>query len=145
MPLPSDPVPPEIVDSTAFEAARARLGGDFVRLLGYALEDGAKAVAAIEAAMRARSAAAMVLPAERLADEAEEFGAVQLAALCDRIEAVARHCVEWRQSPDELVTDVATLRHVWTRTIAIMEAAVNPLASRVPAGERTRRQGFAGR
>lgn len=132
MPIMSDPV-----DWTAFDAARARLGGEFRRLLGYAREDGAKAVATIETAMRARDAAAMVLAAERLADEAVEFGATALATLSDRIETRARHCVDWRQSPDELVADIATLRDVWTQTIGAMEAAVNPLAARTPVALRT--------
>ena len=45
-----------IVDWAVFGQARAELGADFVRILGYFREDGVKSVAAIEEAMRARSA-----------------------------------------------------------------------------------------
>ena len=45
----------------AAEQARAELGAGFVRILGYFREDGVKSVAAVEEAMRACNAAAMVI------------------------------------------------------------------------------------
>ena len=45
----------DIVDWVHFEKSRAELGPGFIRILGYFREDGAKSIAAIEAAMRERN------------------------------------------------------------------------------------------
>ena len=79
-----------LVDWTVYTAARAELGAQFVRILGYFREDGTKSVAAIEAAMRGANAAAMVIPAHTLKGEARQFGAEPLADLAERIETIAR-------------------------------------------------------
>ena len=63
-----------LVDWVAYAHARGELGAGFVRILGYFREDGVKSVAAIEGAMRAQSAAAMVIPAHTLKGEARQFG-----------------------------------------------------------------------
>ena len=69
----------KLVDWTVFQRARSELGAGFVRILGYFREDGVKSVAAIEAALRAKSAAAMVIPAHTLKGESRQFGAEPLA------------------------------------------------------------------
>lgn len=129
-----------VVDWDQFAAARVAMGGDFLRLLGYFREDGEKAIAAIEAAMRARNAVAMVNPAARFEQEAREFGAETLAELVDHIEQVARHCIEWKHSPDELLTDIIKLRGVFDATMAAFDAHASPLLVRkgpqVRAGNR---------
>jgi HPt (histidine-containing phosphotransfer) domain-containing protein len=99
-----------IIDWEAFQQARTELRADFIRLLGYFREDGAKSVAAIEEALRAKNAVALVIPAHRLKGEADQFGANALPDLAQSIEVDARKCVEWRQTPDELITDVIKLR-----------------------------------
>jgi histidine phosphotransfer protein HptB len=89
-----------LVDRAAYSRARAELGASFVRLLGYLREDGVKSVSAIEAAMRAENAAAMIIPAHTLKGEARQFGALPLAELAEKIEDHARACVERRDTPN---------------------------------------------
>jgi HPt (histidine-containing phosphotransfer) domain-containing protein len=121
------------VDWTAFAQARRDLGDGFVRLLSYFREDGAKAIAAIEGAVRQGQAAPIVLPAHKLKSEAREFGAVALAALAEDIELSARDCVEWRQNPADLVEQVVALRPLYEATVQAIDEATNPLKSRRPA------------
>jgi HPt (histidine-containing phosphotransfer) domain-containing protein len=121
------------VDWTAFAQARRDLGDGFVRLFGYFREDGAKAIAAIEGAVRQGQAAPIVLPAHKLKSEAREFGAVALAALAEDIELSARDCVEWRQNPADLVEQVVALRPLYEATVQAIDEATNPLKSRRPA------------
>jgi hypothetical protein len=52
----------DLVDWTKFAQMRTELGASFVRILGYFREDGEKAVARIEDAMRRGDAAGFVLP-----------------------------------------------------------------------------------
>jgi HPt (histidine-containing phosphotransfer) domain-containing protein len=126
-----------LIDWAVFARARGELGAGFVRILGYFREDGVKSVAAIEAAMRAQNAAALVIPAHTLKGEARQFGAEPLGDLAEKIEIVARDCVESHDTPDQAMADVAALRGLFGRTLAILEAEVNPV---VP-----RRQGFGRR
>lgn len=126
-----------LIDWAVFARARGELGAGFVRILGYFREDGVKSVAAIEAAMRAQNAAALVIPAHTLKGEARQFGAEPLGELAEKIEIVARDCVESHDTPDQAMADVAALRGLFGRTLAILEAEVNPV---VP-----RRQGFGRR
>lgn len=121
------------VDWTAFAQARRDLGDGFVRLFGYFREDGAKAITAIEGAVRQGQAAPIVLPAHKLKSEAREFGAVALAALAEDIELSARDCVEWRQNPADLVEQVVALRPLYEATVQAVDEATNPLKSRRPA------------
>lgn len=119
-----------IIDWEAFQQARTELRADFIRILGYFREDGTKSVAAIEEALRAKNAAALVIPAHRLKDEADQFGANALADLAESIEIDARKCVEWRQTPDELITDVIKLRPLFEETLAAFDVEINPLVAR---------------
>jgi len=123
-----------LVDWPAYAAARAELGAGFVRILGYFREDGVKSVAAVEAAMRAGTAAAMVIPSHTLKGEARQFGAVPLADLAERIEEIARDCVEQQDTPDEALELVARLRPLFDQTLTLLEREANPLVMRRPAG-----------
>ena len=122
-----------LVDWAAFAKARAELGADFVRILGYFREDGVKSVAAIEAGMRALNAAAIVIPAHTLKGEAGQFGATPLADLAEAIEVIARDCVEARETPEAAVEDVARLRPLFNETLALLEREAGPMAARRPA------------
>lgn len=118
-----------LVDRAALARARAELGGEFTRILGYFREDGLKSLAAIEAASRDENATAMILPAHTLKGEAGQFGAYPLAALAEKLETLARECVEWHTSPVECVPDVLELRPLFEATLALLEreAAATPL------------------
>ena len=119
-----------IVDWSIFSRTRSQLGAGFVRILGYFREDGEKAIATIEDAMKRRDAAALVLPADTLKSEAKEFGAEPLSALAEEIEITARHYVEQRMFPDELVPQVARLRPLYLKTMELFDGETNPLAQR---------------
>lgn len=123
----------ELVDWSAFASVRAELGVNFIRILGYFREDGEKSVARIEAAMHARDAAALVLPAHTMKSEARQFGALPLAILAEEIETCARRGVETRLFPDEILPQVAQLRPLYERTITLLEDRANPLVQRRPA------------
>ena len=119
-----------IIDWERFSLARAELGADFIRILGYFREDGVKSVSAVETAMRARNAVALVNPAHMLKGEARQFGGSALAELAERIEDVARHCVECREAPDEALPDVVKLRELFAATMENFDREVNPLVER---------------
>ena len=123
-----------LVDWNEFRATRTQLGAAFVRILGYFREDGIKSVAAIEEAMRARSAGGLVMPAHTLKSEARQFGAERLGALAEDIEMFARHCVEAQVSPEEYLPRVVDLRALFEETLAALEREANPLVQRKPAG-----------
>ena len=110
-----------LVDATALARARAELGGDFARILGYFREDGIKSLAALEDAVRRNNAAAMVIPAHTLKGEARQFGANVLAALAEKIEDHARGCVERHDSPQDAIKDVVALRALLLRSLALLE------------------------
>jgi HPt (histidine-containing phosphotransfer) domain-containing protein len=122
-----------LVDWAAFSQTRSELGAGFVRILGYFREDGVKSVAAIEAAMRAQNAAALVIPAHTLKGEARQFGAEPLGALAEKIEVVARICVENHDTPEEALQDVVELRPLFENTLAMLEREANPLVERRPS------------
>jgi len=137
----------DIVDWVHFEKSRGELGPGFIRILGYFREDGAKSIAAVEAAMREQNTVALVIPAHTLKGEARQFGAEPLAAKAELIEEVARSCIETHRFPDELVPDVVELRLLWNETIDLFEKATNPRLTRVaPAqggfGKKVANQGF---
>jgi HPt (histidine-containing phosphotransfer) domain-containing protein len=123
-----------LVDWPVYTAARAELGAQFVRILGYFREDGTKSVSAIEAAMRASNAAALVIPAHTLKGEARQFGAEPLATLAETIEAIARDCVETRDTPDEALPSVTKLRSLFDQTLTLLDREANPLLVRKPQG-----------
>lgn len=116
-----------LVDWDEFRAARGRLGASFMRILGYFREDGIQSVAAIEDAMRARDARGLVLPAQKLKEEALQFGAESLGALAEDIEMFARHCVETQDSPEEYLPRVVTLRPLFEEVLTMLEREANPL------------------
>lgn len=122
-----------LVDWVAFGQARAGLGTNFVRILGYFREDGYKSVAAIEAAMRTGNSAAIVIPAHTLKGESLQFGAEPLGALAELIELAARRCVEGRRPPDELAGDVIRLRPLFEQTLGLFDRETNPPGDRRPA------------
>ncbi len=138
---------PDIVDWVYFEKTRAELGSGFIRILGYYHEDGAKSVAQIEAAMREQNTVALVIPAHTLKGESRQFGAEPLAEIAEKIEQVARSCIETHRFPDELVPEVVELRRMFNATIEMFDKAVNPLLTRAasPAGgfgKKAANQGF---
>jgi HPt (histidine-containing phosphotransfer) domain-containing protein len=126
--------PGDIVEWPTYARARSELGGDFVRILAYFREDGIKSVAAIEAAVRAGDAVALVIPAHTLKGEARQFGAMQLAALAELIEMTARRCIEDHQGPDALIAEVVKLRPLFNETLALCEQEATPPAARRAAG-----------
>lgn len=123
-----------LVDWDAFTQARNELGAGFVRILGYFQEDGTKSVSAIETAMRAGAAAGLVLPAHTLKGEARQFGAEPLALAAEKIEAIARTCVEKRDTPDAALAHVVGLRALFEATMALLLREANPLVERRPTG-----------
>ena len=137
----------DIVDWVHFERSRAELGADFIRILGYYREDGAKSIAAIEAAMREQNTVALVIPAHTLKGESRQFGANPVADVAEKIEDIARSSVETHSFPDELIPDVVQLRRLFNETIELYDKAVNPLRSRAAPtaggfGKRVANQGF---
>jgi len=124
----------ELVNWTDFAKSRSELGTAFLRILGYFREDGEKAISAIEEAFRGRNAAALVTPAHTLKGESGQFGAYRLSVLAEKIEMVARRCVESREGPDELIEDVVALRPCFTETMALLDRDANPLVARRPQG-----------
>ena len=123
-----------LVDWVHFERSRAELGPGFIRILGYFREDGEKSVAAIEQAMREQNAVALVIPAHTLKGESRQFGAEPLAEVAEKIENVARMCIETHRFPDELIPDVVKLRTLFERTSTLFDRAVNPLQTRAAPG-----------
>ena len=124
--------PDGLIDWKAFGETRNLLGGGFVRILGYFLEDGTKSVAAIEEAMRLKDSAKLVMPAHTLKGEAWQFGANRLALLAEEIEVAARHYVEIQIDPSELVEKVVHLRPLFEATVSALEAETSPLVERRP-------------
>ncbi len=131
-----------LVDWTAFARARSELGAGFVRILGYFREDGVKSVAAIEAAMRAQNAAAIVIPAHTLKGEARQFGAEPLALIAEKIETIARDCVERHDTPSQALEHVVELRPAFESTLSLLEREANPLVERRPGFGRRAVSGF---
>lgn len=119
-----------LVDWNAFNKARGELGPGFARILGYFREDGSKSVDAIEEAIRAKNAAALVRPAHTLKGESRQFGAEPLGDLSELIEMTARRCVELHTTPDELIPEVVKLRPIFEQTMELFDREVNPLMQR---------------
>ena len=136
----------DIVNWATFGDTRSVLGEAFVRVLGYFREDGIKSVATIEQAMRERDSTKLVLPAHTLKGESWQFGAERLAALAEEIEVAARHYVELRQGPEELVEKVVQLRPLFEATLTALENEASPLVERrAQFGARTIGQSQFGR
>lgn len=124
----------QLINWTDYTQARSELGAGFVRILGYYREDGTKSVFALEEALRARNAAAMVMPAHTLKGESRQFGAERLGNMAEEIEMVARRCVEHHESPEELIEIVVSLRSCFSETLKALEKDSNPLIARRPGG-----------
>lgn len=122
------------IDWDKFAGARGALGSDFVRILGYFREDGEKSIAALEVAMRSRSAVAMILPAHTLKGEARQFGADGVGDLAEFIEGHARDCVERHDEPDLALAAVVKLRPVFQGTMDAFGRETNPLVERRVGG-----------
>jgi histidine phosphotransfer protein HptB len=120
----------DIINWKACAETRALMGAGFVRILGYFREDGMKSVAAIEAAFRELDSAKLVMPAHTLKGEAWQFGAEKLGEVAEEIEIAARHYVEIRQDPSDLVRQVAGLRVLFEKTLNALDADVSPLVQR---------------
>ena len=136
---------PDIIDWIAFQAARSELGGDFIRILGYFREDGTKSVDAIEAAVRANNAVAIVMPAHTLKGEARQFGADALGDIAEIIEMHARQCIEWGHTPEDMIEHVVKLRPLFAQTFEAFDKEINPLVERRGFGKKTalvNNQGF---
>ncbi len=121
-----------LIDWNVLAASRIELGVNFVRILSYFREDGEKSVAAIEAAMRAMNAAAMVIPAHTLKGEAAQFGGDALTTAAEAIEVIARDCVESHDEPEEALELVVGLRALFLQTLSLLEQETNPLVERRP-------------
>lgn len=120
-----DPIP-ALIDLPTLSHAREELGAGFPRMLGYFRDDGRRALLAIEEAMRAGNAAALVGPAHTLKGEALQFGALPLAELAEYIEETARRCVEDQEAPNELVGDIVRLRPLFDATLALFDRELAP-------------------
>ena len=137
----------DMIDWVHFERSRAELGSGFIRILGYYRDDGAKSIAAIDAAMREQNSVALVIPAHTLKGESRQFGANVVAEIAEKIEDAARSSVESHSFPDELIPDVVELRRLFNMTIEMFDQAVNPLLSRASTagggfGKKVANQGF---
>ena len=122
----------QLLDKEAFDRARAEIGGQISRIVGYFREDGVRAVAEIAEALRAGNAAAMVRPAHTLKGDSRQLGAEPLADLCETIEDIARDCVESHDTPEAAMEHVIQLKPLFERTLALLERESNPLVERRP-------------
>ena len=121
-----------LVDGPALARAKAELGTDFARILGYFREDGIKSLTALEEAVRKANAVAMVIPAHTLKGEARQFGALALATIAEKIEDHARLCIEHHDSPEGAIEDVVALRPVLLQTLALLEREAGVTLAAVP-------------
>ncbi len=112
---------PPIVDRARFAQAKAELGANFARIVGYFREDGEKAIAEIELAMDQGRAAALVRPAHTLKGESLQFGAEPLGLTAEAIERAARAAVERHDFPHHVTAQVAMLRPLFARSLAFFE------------------------
>lgn len=120
----------DIIDWRYFDKARAELGPGFIKILGYFREDGAEAIEKIKAAMHAHDTVQLIIPSHTLKGESRQFGAEPLAAVAEKIEDTARHCVEEGRFPDELIPDVVELQQLFAQTVEAFDEKISPLAKR---------------
>lgn len=123
----------ELLDGNELARTKAELGTAFPRILGYFREDGEKAIVAIEQAMRAGDAVALVTPAHTLKGESAQFGAHRLSLMAEKIEMVARRCIETHEGPDELIEIVVAIRPCFVETMSVLDQDAGPLVARRPA------------
>jgi histidine phosphotransfer protein HptB len=111
------------IDQVKLAGLRQELGAHFPRILNYFAEDGAKSIDALEDAVRARSAAAMVRPAHTLKGDSLQLGAVPLGMAAEFVEKVAREAVEDQNFPFDMVKHVVTLRPLFEEALAGLQGA----------------------
>jgi histidine phosphotransfer protein HptB len=133
------------IDQVKLGTLRQELGAHFPRILSYFAEDGPKSIAAVEQAMQARDAAAMVRPAHTLKGESLQFGATALGLAAEQAETKAREAVEDQKFPFDMVQYVVCLRPLFEEALAALEQATgvalgaartNPQPAPVPAVSR---------
>ena len=73
-----------------------------------------------------------------------QIGAIGVAALAEDIEDQARDCIEYRQTPDNIIEAVVKLRDAFERTVALIDGETNPLMARHPILQ-TKSAAFASR
>ena len=117
------------IDAAVLGELRESMGGDdeFVtELLETYLDDGAAQLAAIEAALAAGDAAALVRPAHTLKSSSATVGAMRLAELCRGLEMTGRS-----GSIDELDRDgtVGDLRSEWQAVDGALRSWMERLAA----------------
>nr|WP_294395209.1 Hpt domain-containing protein [uncultured Sphingomonas sp.] len=113
-------------------ALRQELGAHFPRILGYFADDGLKSIAAIEQAVRARDAVALVRPAHSLKGEALQFGAIPLGLAAEEVEKAARQGIEERTFPLDMVKSVICLRPLFEAALEALRREAMPVAAAVP-------------
>lgn len=107
-----------------------RFGNHFFMHFGYFITESPGAIQKIEDAMRANNAAKMVLPANRLAEDAFLFGAIALGELAETVEHKAQECVTKRTTPEILKQDICKLPLLYHTSISRIEREISPLVHR---------------
>ena len=120
------------IDHSKLNALRAELGAHFPRILGYFAEDGVKSIEAIEDAVHARDAVALVRPAHTLKGEALQFGAEALGLAAEHVERAARDAVEARSFPIDIIDYAPGLRPLFEEALAALQMAAAPAISPMP-------------
>jgi histidine phosphotransfer protein HptB len=118
------------INHETLSAIRAELDAHFPRILSYFAEDGVKSVQAIEDAVAARDACALVRPAHTLKGESLQFGAEALGYAAEYIESTARAAVEAHAFPLEIVDFSWKIRPLFEEALIALqqEAAPKPAA-----------------
>ena len=129
-----------LVDEADLAQARAALGTDLTRILGYFREDGAKSIVQIEEALAAGDATTMVRPAHTLKGEARQFGCQRLGDIAEAIEKTARRCVEQHGDPTGVASEIAMLRGCFIDSLAMLDHGA-PQAPAFSAGTAPARTG----
>jgi HPt (histidine-containing phosphotransfer) domain-containing protein len=109
------------LDAAVIAELRDSVAGDdaFVRdLVATYLDEGPGYIAAMEAAVAAGDAAAIVRPAHTLKSSSASLGAMRLAQLCREIEFAGRD-----GSLEGIAERVAEARAAWDATVEALQAA----------------------
>lgn len=110
-----------------FEKTKSRLGSRFFDHLNYFMDDCPRSLFAIEHGIQSADALSMILPADRLAEDAELFGADDVADIANHILRRAQHCITHQKRPDELLDSVIELRPVIADSLRQLRARISPL------------------
>ena len=128
-----------VIDQEKLDTLRNELGVHFPRILSYFAEDGVKSVEAIEDAVRARDAVALVRPAHTLKGESLQFGAEALGFAAEHVEKAARAAIEARTFPLDIVDYSVRLRPLFEEALVALQSAAKAVV--IPALPR-RQAGF---